>query len=94
MFELCQTGNFNLPYDSLTSHEARKTLCELKTTNPELWEQLTKKHNPKTHIDTTEVDGNEDEVPFEDDSDLPCEAVIAFVGGKKPAGWRRMPLVF
>jgi hypothetical protein len=66
-----------LSYDSLTSHEARQTLRELKTTDPELWAQLTKKRDPKTHIDATEVDGNEDEVPFEDDSDLPCEAVIA-----------------
>ena len=70
----------------MTSCETRQTLRELKTTDPELWEQLIKKPDPKTHIDATEVDGNEDEMPFEDDSDLPCEAVIASVGGKKPAG--------
>jgi hypothetical protein len=75
-----------LLYDSLTSHEARQTLRELKTTNPELWEQLTKEPDPETHINTTEADEEEEEVPFEDNSDLPCEAVIAFVGGKNPAG--------
>jgi hypothetical protein len=69
----------------LTSREARQTLRELKTTNPELWEQLTKKPDPETHINATEAD-EEEEVPFEDNSNLPCEAVVAFVGGKNTAG--------
>jgi hypothetical protein len=80
-----------LSYDSLTSREARQSLRELKTTNPELWEQLTKKPDPEIHINATEADDEEDEVPLEDDSDLPCEAVITFVGGKNLAGVEEDP---
>lgn len=39
---MCRTGEFNLLYDSLTSFAARDKLRNFKTTNPDLWAELTK----------------------------------------------------
>ena len=38
---MCRTGQFNLSYESLTSFNARETLRNLKTMNPEFWAELT-----------------------------------------------------
>jgi hypothetical protein len=37
---MCCTGEFNLSYQSLTSFTARKKLHNLKSTNPEFWQEL------------------------------------------------------
>jgi hypothetical protein len=84
---MCRTGNFNLSYDSLTGFEARQTLHNLKTTDPNFWNELTQ--NTAAEVaDISNVDMPEDEddgeVLFEDDSDIPCEAIIACVIGSKP----------
>jgi hypothetical protein len=38
---MCRTGKFNLSYQSLTSFTAREKLRNLKSTNPEFWQELT-----------------------------------------------------
>jgi hypothetical protein len=37
---MCRTGEFNLSYESLTSYNAHKNLCNMKCTNPEFWAEL------------------------------------------------------
>jgi hypothetical protein len=78
-WELCRTGHFNLSYASLTSYEARQKLCDLKSADPEFWQQLTQKKVMYSVVVGEDV--AEDEVDgaavFEDDSDIPCEAIIA-----------------
>jgi hypothetical protein len=68
----------------LTSYEARQKLRDLKTTDPDFWNELTQ----KTIADAADMadenmfeDEDTGEIPFEDDSDLPCEAIIAHVLG-------------
>jgi len=61
-------------------------LCDLKTTDPNFWNELTQ--NTAAEVaDISNVDMPEDEddgeVLFEDDSDIPCEAIIACVIGSK-----------
>ena len=90
---MCRTRNFNLSYDSLTGFKARQTLRNLKMTDPDFWNKLTQ--NTAAEVaDNSNVDMPEDEddgeVLFEDDSDIPCEAIIACVIGSKPracTGW-------
>jgi hypothetical protein len=91
---MCRTGNFNLSYDSLTSYEARQKLRELKTTDPDFWNELTQKTATEA-ADTTNDDVPEDEdisePLFEDDSDLPCDVIIARVHGSIPTGTTSTP---
>jgi hypothetical protein len=88
-FEMCRTGNFNLSYDSLTSYEARQKLHDLETSDPEFWAQLTQKAETELTLPVDEVlaedEENADPV-FDDDSDLPCEAIINGVLGSSTRG--------
>ena len=91
---MCRTGSFNLSYESLTSYEARQKLRDLKSSDPEFWAELARKTTPdhNTEITAAADDDNEDFVEddenidplFEDDSDLPCNVVIASVLGQQP----------
>jgi hypothetical protein len=86
---MCRTGNFNLSYDSLTSFEARQELRDLKTADPEFWDQLTCKAAPDLNVTGNEMITEDDETTepiFEDDSNLPCEVIIAEVLGSKTRG--------
>jgi hypothetical protein len=78
---LCRTGNFNLSYQSLTSYEAREILRNLKTTDLVMWDELTKKslvHSELSESVDTELEHKEfTETMFGDDSDLPCDAIMA-----------------
>jgi hypothetical protein len=62
-------------------------LRNLKTVDPVFWDQLTKK--TATSISVNETPDSEEEgdnfidVPFEDDSDLPCGTIIAKVHGSE-----------
>jgi hypothetical protein len=87
-FELCRTGNFNLSYASLTGYEARQNLRELKETNPEFWKELTQKKASELIVVSENMAEDEDgeAAVFEDDSDVPCEAVIANLLGVSPTG--------
>ena len=81
---MCCTGGFNLSYASLTSYEARQKLRDLKTTDPNFWNELTQKTTADAAGMADEnMSKDEDigEVSFEDDSDLPCETIIAHVLG-------------
>jgi hypothetical protein len=82
-FEMCRTGGFNLSYESLTSYEARQKLRDLKMTDPDFWNELTQKTIDAVDMADGNMPEDEDisEVPFEDDSDLPCEVIIARVLG-------------
>ena len=86
---MCRTGNFNLSYDSLTSFEARQELRDLKTVDPKFWDQLTCKATPDLNVTGNETITEDDktmEPIFEDDSDLPCEVIIAEVLGSNTRG--------
>jgi hypothetical protein len=85
-FEMCLISNFNLSYDSLTSVEARQELHDLKSADPEFWDQLT---TPDLNITGNETitEGDETMEPiFKNDSDLPCEVIITEVLGSKTRG--------
>jgi hypothetical protein len=77
-----------LSYDSLISYEARQKLCNLKTTDPEFWAELTQRTGPVLEVpgETVVEDDDMTEPLFEDDSDLPCEMIVASVLGSGPAG--------
>lgn len=85
---MCHTGNFNLSYNSLISYKARQKLCDLKTTDPEFWAELTQRTRPVLEFpgETIVEDDEMTEPLFEDDSDLPCEMIVASVLGSSPAG--------
>jgi hypothetical protein len=78
---MCRAGDFNLSYESLTSFKAREKLRNMKTTDPEFWAELTAGVH-QTIRDDEVVDEDDVEVAatrFDDDSDLPCDAIIAHV---------------
>lgn len=86
---MCRTGDFNLSYDSLTSYEARQKLRNLKTTDSEFWDELTRKSAAGLIIadeDNVAEDEENTDPFFEDDSDLPCDAIISTVLGTNPVG--------
>ena len=87
---MCRAGQFNLSYQSLTSFNARETLRNLKTTNPEFWRELTGGRSEDPVNDDQVVDEDDIEAQaahYDDDSDLPCDAVIAHVvHGQVPVG--------
>src|ERR1700732_3449514 len=86
---MCCTGNFNMSYESLTGYDARQKLRDLKKTDLEFWDQLTRKAVLEVDIPAKEcIAENEDaaDTLFEDDSDLPCDTIIANVLGFQPAG--------
>jgi hypothetical protein len=78
---MCRTKKWNLSYECLTSYEAREALRKMKTTDPEFWKELTMDALGGT--DKDDMGAEEDhEIGFElfdDDSDLPGEAIIAHV---------------
>ncbi|KAF6740974.1 hypothetical protein DFP72DRAFT_750956, partial [Ephemerocybe angulata] len=39
-FKNCVARDWDLSYERLTSHEAKETLRNLRTTNPEFWKEL------------------------------------------------------
>jgi hypothetical protein len=88
---MCRTGKFNMSYESLTSYEARQKLRDLKETDPKFWDQLTQKAAPDVDIPANKHIAEDEDATdplFEDDSDLPCDAVVANVLGSQPAGVR------
>jgi hypothetical protein len=83
---MCCTGNFNLLYKCLTGFEVRQTLRNLKTTVPDFQNELTQKTAAElVDIANEQMPGDEDNIEtlFEDNSDLPCEAIVARVIGSK-----------
>ena len=77
---------FKLSYNCLTGFEARQTLRDLKTTDPDFWNELTQKTTVElTDIANEDMPEDEDDIEplFEDDSDLPCETIVARVIGSK-----------
>jgi hypothetical protein len=80
-FELCRIGDFNLSHKSLSGYEACNKLCDLKSTDPSFYEELLAGSD---HVEKVEAAQEDDQnvISFEDDSDLPCKAVIASVLGR------------
>jgi hypothetical protein len=78
---MCHTGKFDLSYQSLTSFTARKKLCNLKSTNPEFWQELTTVAHQTIPNDNIidEDDVEAADAQFDDDSDLPCDTIIEHV---------------
>src|ERR1700679_3769314 len=88
---MCRTGKFNMSYESLTSYEARQKLRDLKETDPKFWDQLTQKAALDVDIPANKHIAEDEDATdplFEDDSDLPCDEVVANVLGSQPAGVR------
>jgi hypothetical protein len=78
-----------MSYESLTSYEARQKLRDLKDTDPKFWDQLTRKAVPDVDIPSNEHIAEDEDVTgplFEDDSDLPCDVIVANVLGSQLAG--------
>ncbi|KAF8173665.1 hypothetical protein BJ912DRAFT_859179 [Pholiota molesta] len=80
-FEMCTVREWNLSYSSLMSFEARDKLRNLKTTDPEFWNELTSNKEedlpaPEEIIpeDTTIDDGDAENLG--DDSSIPLPVVI------------------
>ncbi|KAG9091474.1 hypothetical protein FS749_016520, partial [Ceratobasidium sp. UAMH 11750] len=69
-FSLCAVPNstFNLSYESLTSHEARKALVALKTSDPEFHHELMMGTSDEP------VDGALEDQPSEVDEEVECSA--------------------
>ena len=86
---MCHMGNFNMSYESRSSYEARKKLHDLKKTDPKFWDQLTPKALLEVDIPANECIAEDEDAAnplFEDDSDLPCDMIIANVLGFQPMG--------
>jgi hypothetical protein len=83
---MCRVGKFNLSYKSLTSFDARENLCNMKNTDLEFWKELTG-DTGMSAVDKNTAQEDDPQPPdvteFEDDSDLPCKAVIASVTGSQ-----------
>ena len=86
-FELCRARDFNLSYACLTSPEARRKLRDLKNIDPEFWGQLTGTiaSTPANDDGAAAEDENNADFLFEDDSDLPCDALVANMLGSNIA---------
>jgi len=81
---MCRVKDFNLSYDCLTGYAIRDKLCNLKKTDPEFWKELTSPSVPKPmNEDQTFEEDNVDgpDETHDDDSDLPCNAIVACVTG-------------
>jgi hypothetical protein len=72
----------------LTSFEARQKLHDLKTADPESWDELTQRTNTDPLADDSVVEDDDDttELVFDDNSDLLCEVIITTVLGTDRAG--------
>jgi hypothetical protein len=87
---MCRTTEFNLSYESLTSFKARENLRNMKITNPEFWAELMAGKRQMVREDEV-VDEDDVEMAarrFDDDSDLPCDAIIDIVHGQEVVGVR------
>lgn len=77
-FALCQAGDFNLSYESLTSFAVREKLRNFKTTDPDFWAELSQ--GTASQVDEGNQTLLEDEIDEEPGFDgvvnLPCNAVI------------------
>jgi hypothetical protein len=83
-FEMCRAGKFNLSYESLTSFDARENLRNMKNTDLEFWIELTGDTGISDVDENIAQEGDPhlpDITEFDDDSDLPCGAIIASVTG-------------
>ena len=78
---MCKAGNFNLSYESLTSHEIRQTLRDLPQTDPTLFAEISQPRSRLApilsdaeclHEDSEEVHGGFD---APDDTDVPLDEV-------------------
>jgi hypothetical protein len=72
---MCQAGQFNLSFESLTSHEACQMLRDLPTTNPALFAELSQPRS-RTAVAPTltaqQVTAEDaDAIDIVDDSDVP-----------------------
>jgi hypothetical protein len=80
---MCYVGKFDLSYTTLTGFHTRERLQGLKTSDPEFWAQLTSNSREDT-ASNNQVFPEDEEMAledshFEDDSVLPCKALIAEV---------------
>lgn len=89
-FQMCKTGEFNLSYKSLTSFNAREKLRNLKKADPIFWAELTAGCTAwPTIVGKVAEDDMDAELVDKDDSDLPCDVVVASaVLGEIPTGVR------
>ncbi|KDQ50960.1 hypothetical protein JAAARDRAFT_707172 [Jaapia argillacea MUCL 33604] len=81
-FKLCRIGDYNLSYETLTSFEARQHLRNLKTSDPVFWVDLNRIQDDEQGPDENDEvpeDLDQETLTFEDDSNLPTEAIIAHV---------------
>ena len=81
---MCCVKEFNLSYDCLTGYAVCDKLRNLKKTDPEFRKELTAASvpEPTNGNDTFEEDNLEgSDMFFDDDSDLPCNTIIACVTG-------------
>lgn len=77
-FSLCAVPgtDFNLSYESLSSHAARQAILALRTTNPEPYKEITSGQQsapPDEENNDVESDG------YEDDADHSIEDVYAMI---------------
>lgn len=85
---MCTVRGFNLSFESLIGFEARSRLQDLKNADPEFWKELTGSNEQDVaEIAKIEDENHEEEPNFNDDSDLPCAAIVADVLGQNaPSG--------
>ena len=79
---MCHVKEFNLSYNCLTGYAVRDKLRNLKKTDPEFWKELTAASMPEpTNGNGTFKEDNVDVLSevFNDDSNLPCNTIIACV---------------
>ncbi|KAG0701718.1 hypothetical protein DFH29DRAFT_1000029 [Suillus ampliporus] len=88
---MCTVRGFNLSFECLVGFQARDRLRNLKNTDPEFWKELTgpNEQDVDVSMDTTKIEDetHQEEPNFDDDSDLPCTAIVADVLGQNaPSG--------
>jgi hypothetical protein len=86
---MCHAAQFNLSYKSLISFNACETLRNLKTENPKFWAELTVNRSEEPVADgqgAEEDNVDAQAAQFDDNSNLPCETIIAHVHGHQVAG--------
>ena len=79
---MCRGGEFDLSFESLTSHEARRALRELPITDPALFAEISQPRScvgvvPSLTPDEALLEDNPPDEGAEDDSDVPFAEVCA-----------------
>ena len=84
---MCKAGdNFNLSFESLTSRDALRLLCDVQVNQPEIWTKIT---TTRGHAQVDEGTGSaetlsespyEDDEDFDDDTSVPLDAIVAGMG--------------